>query len=84
MCWSRIFHDVTRPPNMRAVVHLRVPDRLRVLLRVEQLVLGEQSVASRVIQRITLDLDQLIDGLPLTRQARAERGGVAVCLAVVR
>ena len=65
------------------VVALGVAHDLCVLLSIEQLILGEQPVPARVGQRISLEVDQLIDGLPLTRQAGSECRSESVGLAVI-
>lgn len=72
-------------PEHRAVVDLRVANGLCILLRIEQFVFGEKSVAARVLQPPrALQFDQLLDNLRLAgHPPRTERGGVPVCLTVV-
>ncbi len=54
-----------------------------MLLRVEQLVLGDQAVAARVVRGVPLQVGQLLDHLPLARFSGAEGRREAVDLGVV-
>src|ERR1700676_2079279 len=56
---------------------------MRVALGVERFILGEQSVAARVVQRVPLNLDQLVDRLLFAGLARTERRRESVGLPVV-
>lgn len=67
----------------RPVVLFRIAHGQRVLLRVEQVVLGEESVAARILQPIALQIHQLVDHLPFTGHSGAESRGIPVGLAVV-
>jgi hypothetical protein len=60
------------PAEHRAVVGLRVLHGPRVLLRVEQLVLGDEPVAPCVLQGVALQVDELLDRLPLAGLVRPE------------
>ncbi|CKR71243.1 Uncharacterised protein [Mycobacterium tuberculosis] len=65
------------------VIHLCVAHRLRVLLGVEQFVLGKQPVLARIRQGIALNVDQLLDGFTFARRTGAECGRESVRLTVI-
>jgi hypothetical protein len=67
----------------RAVVGPGRLHRPRVLLGVEGLVLGRQPVPPGGVEGVALQVDQLLDRLPLTGVAGPEGGGEPVGLAVV-
>ena len=71
------------PTKHRTVVNLRVADGMRILLRVERLVFGKQSIAARVLQRVALHFDQLLDRLALTGQAGGESASESIGLTIV-
>jgi hypothetical protein len=67
----------------RPVVDFGVANGLCIAFAVEGLVLGEQPVAARVLQRIPLNVDQLVDSLLLARRPGTERRRKPVGLPVV-
>src|SRR5437016_4102948 len=63
------------------VVLFGVPNYPGVLLGVEELILGHQSITAGVLKGVVLQVDELLDCLPLAGIARPEGGGGAVGLA---
>ena len=71
------------PAEHRAVVLLRRPHRPRILLCVEQLVVGHQPVPPHVFHGVALQVDELRDHFSLALLAGAERRREAVDLGIV-